>query len=92
MARQQATVSDHPVGELLTLPQLLDAVPWLTERWVRSMVFDGRLPRRKVGGRLLFHLDDLAPLTRTGYGTAPTAERDEGPPEATGGPSCTQTS
>jgi hypothetical protein len=56
------------IGEYKTLHQLLDEVPWLTERWVRSMVADGRLPKRKVGGRLLFHLDDLAQLVAEGYG------------------------
>lgn len=78
----------EPVGPtdlntLRTLPQLLDECPWLTERWVRSMVADGRLPRRKVGKRLLFRLDDLTPLIELGYGGSEsgpaTTGMNEGP-------------
>lgn len=28
-------------------------------RLLRAMVFDGRLPKRKLGGRLLFDLDSI---------------------------------
>jgi hypothetical protein len=78
------TESSEPadLNELLTLHQLVETCPWLTERWVRSMVADGRLPRRKIGNRLLFRLDDLAPLIQLGYGGSepgPAASTDEGP-------------
>lgn len=57
-------------GEYMTLDQLVERVPWLSRRWVRAMVADGRLPTRKVPGsnRLLFHESDLSNLRAEGYG------------------------
>jgi hypothetical protein len=46
------------MSELLTLRQLVETRPYLTERWVRSMVArpdpTQRLPHYKPGGKLLF--------------------------------------
>lgn len=43
--------------DIVTLRQLVDARPFLTVRWVRSLVATGDLkPYSKVGGRLLFSL------------------------------------
>lgn len=35
-----------------------------TPRQLRSMVFDGRLPKRKIGGRLIFDLDEIEAIVR----------------------------
>jgi hypothetical protein len=58
----EVLVEDGDLKDLLTLPQLLDAAPFLTERWVRSMVAADRLPHRKLGRRLLFRLADVEAL------------------------------
>jgi hypothetical protein len=51
------------MAELMTLTQLLEARPYLTERWVRSMVArrdpGERMPHYKPGGRLLFDPDEV---------------------------------
>jgi excisionase family DNA binding protein len=44
---------------LVTLPMAIEERPWLTERWLRRLVAERRVPFHKVGGRLLFDLDDL---------------------------------
>lgn len=54
----------------LRLDQLLEARPWLTERWVRRMVAERRIPFSKVGGgpkaRLLFNLSDVDAMVEAG--------------------------
>jgi hypothetical protein len=48
--------------ELLTFKQILAARQWLTEPWLRRLVYERRVPFRKVGNRLLFDLDDIDKL------------------------------
>jgi excisionase family DNA binding protein len=43
----------------LTLQQVVDEYPWITERWLRRAVHEKRIPFYKVGGRLLFNPDEL---------------------------------
>jgi excisionase family DNA binding protein len=38
----------------------------LTERWLRRLVYERRVPFHKVGGRLLFDLEDLDKLAESG--------------------------
>jgi hypothetical protein len=57
----------------VTLKQLVEERPYLTERWVRSLVSARKLPHHKLGGRLLFDLDEV---DRTVRGSPP------GPPGA----------
>ncbi|MBK9180968.1 MAG: DNA-binding protein [Acidimicrobiales bacterium] len=45
--------------QLVTIPQAVEARPWLTERYLRRLVAERRLPYHKVAGRLLFDLADL---------------------------------
>lgn len=59
--------------DLLTMRQLLEAAPWLTERWVRSLVARRELPHYKVGGRLLFKLADVEAVVAQGYVPAASA-------------------
>ncbi len=52
----------------VTLEQLIAERPFLTERWVRRLVSERRVPFSKVPGsnRLLFDLDDLDALVENG--------------------------
>jgi hypothetical protein len=71
---------------LVTLAQLVELRPFLTERWVRSMVASGRgrseedrLPHYRVGGKLVFDLDEFDAFVRRGrrgksVGTVSSAE------------------
>lgn len=95
----------RPMTNLVRLPQLLEQRTYLTERWVRSMcarsIEEDRLPHYRVGGKLVFDLEEVdafvrrnhrGPRTATGAegvlpSEAPTAERDEGSPVAPGEPS-----
>lgn len=51
---------------LVTLPQLVEQRPWLTERWVRSLVAARKVPFHKVSGRLLFDPADFDALAAAG--------------------------
>jgi excisionase family DNA binding protein len=51
---------------LVTLRQAVAERPWLTERWLRRLVYERRVPFHKVGGRLLFDLEDLDKLAESG--------------------------
>ena len=50
----------------LTLKQLLEARPWLTERYVRRLVAERRIRFSKVGERLLFDVADFDRLVEAG--------------------------
>jgi excisionase family DNA binding protein len=50
----------------VTLKQLLEARPWLTERFVRRLVAERRVPFSKVGERLLFDVADFDELVEAG--------------------------
>jgi excisionase family DNA binding protein len=52
--------------QLMTLPQLLEARPWLTERFVRTLVAERRIPFHKVGRKLIFDLSDVDALVEAG--------------------------
>ena len=45
--------------QLVTLPQAINERPWLTDRWLRRLVAERRIPFHKAGGRLLFDLADI---------------------------------
>ena len=45
--------------QLVTLQQAVEQRPWLTERWLRRLVYERRVPFHKVGNRLVFDLADL---------------------------------
>lgn len=51
------------MGELVTLHQLIELQPSLTERWARSLLGhrdpDMRLPHYRTGGRLLFDPEEV---------------------------------
>lgn len=54
---------------LVTLDQLVTARPFLTPRWVRSMVASERpeperFPHYKVGGKLVFDLEEVDAFVR----------------------------
>lgn len=53
-----ATV-DRKKREWRTLPQLLEERPWLTERHVRRLVSERRIPFSHAGRKLLFDLNDI---------------------------------
>lgn len=53
-----ATV-DRKKREWRTLPQVLVERPWLTERYLRRLVAERRIPYSKAGRKLLFDLADL---------------------------------
>ena len=45
-----------------TLAQTLEERPWLTERYLRRLVAERRIPYHKPGGRLVFDLADIDAL------------------------------
>ena len=52
--------------QLVTLQQAVEQRPWLTERWLRLLVYERRVPFHKVGNRLVFDLADLDALVERG--------------------------
>ena len=56
----------HVTSSPLTLKQLIEARPWLTERYVRRLVAERRVPFSKVGERLLFDVADFDHLVEVG--------------------------
>ena len=52
--------------QLVTLQQAVEQRPWLTERWLRRLVYERRGPFHKVGNRLVFDLADLDALVEQG--------------------------
>jgi hypothetical protein len=42
-----------------TLPQVLEERPWLSERYLRRLVYERKIPFSKLDGRLLFDLADI---------------------------------
>jgi hypothetical protein len=52
--------------QLVTLQQAVVQRPWLTERWLRRLVYERRVPFHKVGNRLVFDLADLDALVERG--------------------------
>ena len=55
------------MADLIALPKLLETFPWLTERRVRSMVAERRVPHWKVHNRLLFDPTDFQAMLDAGY-------------------------
>ena len=49
-----------------TIPQVLAARPWLTERYLRRLVYERRIGYSKVGGRILIDLMDVDALVASG--------------------------
>jgi excisionase family DNA binding protein len=45
--------------QVVTLKQALEARPFLTERHLRRLVAERRMPFYKLGGKLLFDLDEI---------------------------------
>lgn len=62
----EVLVEDGDLKDLLTLPQLIEAAPFLTERWIRRLVSRGDLPHYRLGGRLLFDLGEVQEAVRKG--------------------------
>jgi excisionase family DNA binding protein len=60
MAARRST-QPHMLSEqtIVTLDQLLEARPWLTQRKVRQLVAERTIPFYKPGRRLLFNLTDI---------------------------------
>jgi len=48
-----------PPRSYVTLPQVLEARPWLTERYLRRLVYERRIPFSKLDNKLLFCLEDI---------------------------------
>lgn len=47
-------------SDIVTLRQLVEARPFLSERWIRSLLSSGDLSAySRLGGRLLFRLTDV---------------------------------
>lgn len=58
----------------VTLTQLCDERPFLTERWVRRMVAQRRIPHYKLGGKLVFDLGEVDDMVRS-HRVSPAAPR-----------------
>lgn len=50
----------------VTLPQLLQEKPWLSERYVRRLVAERRVSYYKCGGKLVFDADEFERLLEAG--------------------------
>ena len=55
-----------PPRNLVTLRQLTQQRPWASERWIRRLVAERRIPYHKVGGKLAFDLDDIDKMAEAG--------------------------
>jgi hypothetical protein len=44
---------------LATIPQVLEQRPYVTERWLRRLRAERRVPTYTAGGRVLFDVDAL---------------------------------
>lgn len=58
---------DHSTKEgtaLRTVAQAVDEREWLTERYLRRLIFERRVPHYKIGGRVLIDLDELDALVQ----------------------------
>jgi excisionase family DNA binding protein len=51
---------------LVTIPQAVDANPWLTERWIRRLIAERRIAYHKAGGRVLLDQDDIDQFSEGG--------------------------
>lgn len=60
---------------LVTLRQAEEARPWATERFLRRLVAERRIPYHKLGGKLLLDLDELDALAERGRVEPPAAVR-----------------
>jgi len=50
----------HLERKFVTFAQLLEARPWLNERWVRKLIYERRIPFYKPGGgKLIFDLEEI---------------------------------
>jgi hypothetical protein len=63
--------------QLVTLRQAVEARPWLSERLVRRLVAERRVPFHKVASRLLFDLADLDAFAESGRVEPPTVRHLE---------------
>lgn len=45
--------------KLATIPQVLEERPWATERWLRRLRAERRIPTYSAAGRVLFDVDAL---------------------------------
>ncbi len=52
--------------DLRSLPQAEEARQWATERYLRRLIAERRIPFHKVGGRVLVDLDDLDAYAEAG--------------------------
>ncbi len=58
-----------------TLVQTVEARPWVTERYLRRLVAERRIPFHKAGGKVLIDLDDLDAYAEAGRVEPPTPAR-----------------
>jgi hypothetical protein len=52
--------------ELRTVKQATAERPYLTERWLRRLIYDRRLPHYKVAGKVLVDLIEVDALVEAG--------------------------
>lgn len=45
--------------DLHTLPQAVEARPFLTIRWLRNLIYERGIPSYRLGGRVLIDLNEL---------------------------------
>lgn len=58
---------------LRTIKGAIGERPWLTERWLRRMIYEGRIAYFKVGGKVLVDLDELDAYVEAGRREAKAA-------------------
>jgi hypothetical protein len=47
------------MSQYVTIPQAIEARPFLTERWLRRVRQERRIPTFTAAGRVLFRLEDI---------------------------------
>jgi excisionase family DNA binding protein len=52
--------------DLVSLKEATHLRPWLTERYGRRLIAERRVPFHRVGGKILFDLQDLDDLAESG--------------------------
>ncbi len=45
--------------DLRTLPQVVAEREYLTIRWLRRLIYEGRVPSYKLGGKVLVDLEEI---------------------------------
>ena len=64
MRKIQPIKQTKQLVNLLTMPQLLQAAPWMSRSTVHRYINAGKIPAYKLDGQLLFNIEDIASMVK----------------------------